>query len=271
MPVRDAMNRKLSLAGRVVLITGAGSGIGRATAIAAAARGARPVLVGRREAPLQDTLAALPSVAGGALPAGWVFACDITDAPQRHALIDAIAGREGKLDILINNAGAFHYGPLANMSDTAIAETFAVNLVAPVALIRDSLALLGRAARPVIVNVGSVNGDLPDPEFSAYSAAKFGLRGLSDALRLELAPEGIHLCYVAPRATDTEPPGATPQGDEGMAGDVNAALDQPEIVAEMLWGAVERGARSAYRGRAERCRILMRRLWPALYDRLSNR
>ncbi len=267
----DAMNGKFSLAERVVLITGAGSGIGRATALAAAARGARPVLVGRREAPLRDTLAALSSVAEAAEPGGWVFACDITEAFQRRALIDAIARREGKLDVLVNNAGAFHDGPLADMTDRAIAEIFAVNLAAPAALIRDSLDLLGRATRPVIVNVGSVNGDLPDPGFSAYSAAKSGLRGLSDALRIELAPAGIHLCHVAPRATDTAPPATAPRGEEGMTDDATTRLDRPEIVAEMLWSAVERGARSACRGRAERCRILLRRLWPGLYDRLCIR
>lgn len=273
------MNRKVRLAGQVVLITGAGSGIGRAAAIAAAARGMRPVLVGRRQAALHETLSLLPGGAGAA-SVGWAFACDITVPQQRHDLLAEMTRREGCLDILINNAGAFHMGPLSAMTDATIVETFAVNLAAPSALIRDSLDLLGRAERPVIVNVGSVNGDLPDPEFSVYSAAKSGLRGLSDALRLELAPRGIRVCYIAPRATDTAPPGTAPPGtapygdahdDQGVAGNANVSLDQPEIVAEMLWSAVERGARSACRGPAERCRILLRRLWPGLYDSLCIR
>lgn len=254
------MNRKTRLAGQVVLITGAGSGIGRAVAIAAVARGMRPVLVGRRQAALHETLSLLPGGMGAA-SVGWAFACDITVPQQRHDLLAELVRREGRLDILVNNAGAFHMGPLSAMTDAAIAETFAVNLAAPTALIRDSLELLARSEWPVIVNVGSVNGDLPDPEFSAYSAAKFGLRGLSDALRLELAPRGIRVCYIAPRATDTAPP-----GDEGVAADMNMSLDQPEIVARMLWAAVERGARSAYRGRSERLWIALRRLCPRLWD-----
>lgn len=258
------MSREAKLAGQIVLITGAGSGIGRAVAIAAAARGMRVVLAGRREAALRETLAVMPAGAD-ATPAGWVFACDITDPQQRRDLLAELARREGRLDILVNNAGAFHMGPLSAMSDDAIGETFAVNLAAPAALIRDSLDLLAHGRRPVIVNVGSVNGDLPDPEFSVYSAAKFGMRGLSDALRLELAPRGIGVCYIAPRATDTLPP------DEDSAADGGAApLDTPQMVAEMLWSAVACGARSAYRGRAERFWIAVRRLCPAFWDRMHR-
>jgi len=238
--------------GKRVLITGAGSGIGRALAIEAARRGHRPILAGRRAAPLDDTAAAC---AGGA----EVVVADVTAPAGRAALVAAAGGR---LDVVINNAGVQRVGHLGAQDDDAIAAMLATNLAAPILLTRDLLPALA-AARGRVVNIGSVFGDIAYPFFTAYSATKFGLRGFSDALRRELSGRGIGVTYIAPRATSTDA-----EAEFGrLAGPMKMALDKPEAVARSAWDAIEAGRRDLYPRGPERFFVLVQRLFPRLVDR----
>jgi len=135
------------------------------------------------------------------------------------------------------------------------------NLFAPAALTRDCLPLL-RRSRGRVVNIGSMFGDIGYPLFSLYSATKFGLRGLSDALRRELAPDGIGVTYVAPRATRTE---SVPEFSR-LIEPFGMKLDAPELVARQTWDAVVRGARSVYPRGMERLFVLLQRLAPGVID-----
>ena len=240
--------------GKTVLITGAGSGIGRALAVEAAARGFAPILAGRRGGPLAETAALLPAAA-----AARVVLADVTTGEGRAAL-RASAG--DRLDILINNAGMLDVGHLGAQDDDGVTRMITTNLTAPILLTRDLLPAL-RAARGRVVNIGSVFGDIAYPYFAAYSATKFGLRGFSDALRREMSGQGIGVTYVAPRATRTAAEAAFGR----LVGPMRMTLDDPEKVAREAWDAILAGRRESFPRGPERLFVLAQRLFPRLVDR----
>lgn len=245
------------LGGRAALVTGAGSGIGRALALALAAQGAEVVVAGRRRSALEETrsLSSRPSRL-------LVAPADVTDAGDRARLASLVREAHGRLDLLINNAGLVASGPAAEMGDARMHALVALNVIAPLAVTRDCLPLLRRGDGPRVVMVGSVFGEIAFPLFAAYSASKFAVRGLSDALRRELKPLGIAVTYAAPRATRT--PAA--DGFADLIGPLAMTLDEPDAVAERILRAVRRGARSVYPRGPERLYVLLQRLAPALID-----
>jgi short-subunit dehydrogenase len=247
----------VQLDGKLAVVTGAGSGIGRALALEAARRGVRLALTGRRRERLQQTLLKLPGAGH------FVVAGDVTQAADRAALMDVIEQRWGKLDLLVNNAGVVPVGPLTQLTDEELRTTVETNLIAPMALVREAIPLLRRAKGARIVNIGSVLGDIPYPLFAAYSATKSGLRGFSIALRRELAPLGIGVTYAAPRATHT----AASRPLQALIGPFNMKLDVPDAVARSVWNAVARDAQSVYPAGPERMFVLIQRLLPHLVDR----
>lgn len=240
---------------RTVLITGAGSGIGRALAREAAAAGHRLILVGRRLAPLEETRALLPGTEAACVPA------DITTAEGRAAVASAVAAAGG-LDVLVNNAGQVLSGSLAETDDAALAALLATNVLAPMALCRLLLPALA-ARRGQVVNIGSVFGDIAFPYFAAYSASKFALRGYSDALRRELAPMGIAVSYLAPRGTKTD----AVDGFAALVGPMGMVLDPPELVARRAWATIAARKAHDYPRSRERFFVLVQRLRPGLIDR----
>jgi short-subunit dehydrogenase len=251
----------MRLDGRTALITGAGSGIGRALAEEATRRGAKAILVGRRIGALEDTCARLPAGACRAM-----FACDITRATDRAALVRALDDGALPVDILVNNAGVVRAGRLAALTDEALEQVIGTNVIGTIALTRDLLPRLRRAAGARIVNVGSMYGDIGFPLFAAYAASKFALRGFSDAMRRELAAEGIGVTYVAPRATRTD---AAHEFD-ALVEPLKMAVDDPARVAAWIWNAAERGAAAAYPPTMERIFLWVQRLCPSLIDRAAR-
>jgi short-subunit dehydrogenase len=248
----------MQIEGKLALITGAGSGIGRELAIEAARRGARLVLVGRRRAALEATQALLPSRAASIAVAG-----DITRHETRRGLYEHIAATWGKLDILVNNAGLISVGAFADIADVDIDRMITTNLVAPIALTRELLPLLATSARARIVNIGSVFGEIGYPFFAAYSASKFGLRGFSMALRRELLATGVGVTYAAPGATRTD----TTEAFIPLLLRMKIDLDDSRRVAAGIWDAVARDADNAYPRGWERLHILAQRLLPWMVDR----
>jgi short-subunit dehydrogenase len=248
----------MRLKGRIALITGAGSGIGRKLAVEAARRGMTVALMGRRAEALHQTLSMMaPQRSHVALPG------DITDPGTRVALRHYIERWWGRLDVLVNNAGVVSVGPLVRTSDDELERLMATNVIAPAALIRELLPLLQQAAPSRIVNVGSMFGDIAYPLFGAYSASKFGLRGLSMALRRELKEFGVGITYAAPRATNTDAAGAFAR----LAAPMQMRIDDPAKVARDIWAAVARDADSVYAKGPERLFVLVQRLFPQLVDR----
>ena len=252
----------MQLDGKVVVITGAGSGIGRALAVSLATAGCRLVLVGRQVVALEQTAAAIGS------DKVLIVAADIAKAEDRQRLLQQVEGGYGRLDILVNNAGMVAVGALADMTDGAIGAMVTTNLLAPMLLVRAFLPLLqlsGPGSR--IVNVGSVFGDIAYPLFAAYSATKFGLRGFSDAMRRELRRQGIGVTYIAPRATKTPASAEFSALIEPFA----MTMDSAETVAGQIRLAIARDARTSYARGFERAFVLIQRLVPRLIDRAVSR
>lgn len=237
---------------RTVLITGGGSGIGRALTCEAARRGYQPLITGRTRATLEET-AALAKLGEDA-----ILVADVSKPEDRLRLADKVAGR---LDILINNAGCLSVGPLSTLSDADLVAMAKTNLIAPIALSRDLLPAL-KSAKGRLVNIGSVFGDIAYPYFSAYSATKFGLRGFSDAMRRELSGTGVGVTYVAPRATRT----AAETEFAPLIEPLQMTLDSAERVATEAWNAIEAGKREAFPRGKERIFVKLQRLFPKLID-----
>ncbi|QVQ54953.1 SDR family oxidoreductase [Spiractinospora alimapuensis] len=177
-----------------IVVTGAGSGIGRATARRAARSGARVLAVGRRFEPLRATADDSDSV----IP----LTADIThpDAPDR--IVDAALESFGRLDGLVNNAGVLGGGPLAETTRESTAPLWETNVVAPMLLSRAALPHLERG-NGVIVNVSTSVGQRGWAGSGPYVASKAALESLTRSWSVELAPRGVRVVAVAPGAVDT--------------------------------------------------------------------
>jgi short-subunit dehydrogenase len=190
----------VTLAGRAALVTGASSGIGEATALALAAAGARVGLLARRRERLETVAHAIAQAGGDAL----VLAGDVTDETFARAAVGRVLDRWSRLDVVVNNAGR---GLAARFEDTTTDDLRAIlelNLVSVLTVTRAALPAMRRQGRGHIINVSSVVGRRGIPLRAAYSATKFALGGLTEALRVELRGTGIHATLVYPVYTETE-------------------------------------------------------------------
>lgn len=186
----------LDLTGKTVIVTGASSGIGEATARALHAAGALPVLAARRA----DRLRQLSEQLGGAL----AVPTDVTGPAARQALIQAALDRHGRIDGLVNNAGAGILKMLVDTEPEEFTQLLQLNLVSAMAMTRAVLPAMRAQGGGRIVNVSSGVIHTPAPTVSAYAASKAGLVMFSAVARLELAPEGIEVSTVLPSLTATE-------------------------------------------------------------------
>lgn len=247
----------MKIDGHVFVVTGAGSGIGQALSRALSSHGAKLVLADLNADGLKATLDTLDAPQHARIVVG-----DITLAETRQALIDTATSQFGGIDALINNAGVIDVGLLADANERALQLMLNVNVLAPMLLIRDLLPTLERSATPTIINVGSMFGDIAFPLFAGYSATKFAVRGLSDALRRELATKGITITYVAPRAAKTVASNAF----EHLVEPMQMKLDPPEKVATDIVRAIKSGSRSSYPRGMERLFVFVQRVLPAIID-----
>jgi uncharacterized protein len=183
---------------RVFLVTGASSGIGEETARQLAREpGAALVLVARREDRLRALAESLPA------PATWV-AADLTDDDAPAGIAAHVEESHGRLDLLVNNAGASWRGGFADAGWENVARTMRINFDAVVRLTEALLPLLRRSAPSAIVNVASTAGRISRPGAGAYSASKYALIGWSDSLHAEEDPHGVHVGLVLPGFIATE-------------------------------------------------------------------
>ena len=210
------MTQPLPLRGRSALVTGASRGIGAAVARRLAASGARVALLARSK----DALRALANELGGGAVG---LACDVRDTVTLARALDQLPDLLGGApSIVVNNAGAFFIAPARETSVEAFAETIAVNLTAPFAVVRGLLPAMIGAGGGHVVTIGSIADRAAFPGNAAYAASKFGLRALHEVLRAELRTSGVRVSLVSPGPVNTDlwnpidpdqQPGFTPRAD----------------------------------------------------------
>ncbi|MGK0361074.1 MAG: short-subunit dehydrogenase [Bradymonadia bacterium] len=184
---------------KVVIITGASAGIGKAAALQFAAEGAQVVLAARGQAQLDAAVAEVEAAGGAAI----AVRCDIADDAQCLALFDAAIAAFGGIDVLVNNAALHHRGPVLDQSAEALTRMVDVNLRSPVFMTRAVLPHLQARGGGAVIQVASLAGRVPTPGSATYSATKFGLRAFGLALNQELAGTGITISSVSPGPVDT--------------------------------------------------------------------
>lgn len=238
---------------RVVVLTGASSGIGLATARELAARGHALVLAARRE----NQLAALARELDPSGSRVIAVPTDVTDAASRQALIDAAHAHFGQIDVLINNAGVtVEQGWWWDDPDPL--RVIRVNLEAPIELVRLVLPQMRSRGSGHIVNIGSVAGRAATN--GMYSASKFGLRGFSLGLRRELLGSGVDVSLVSPGFVRSE-----------MTARARLPMPGPEVVARAVAGVLDRPRREVTVPGIYRAVALLDSLLPGLADRIVRR
>ena len=220
----------MAFAGKVVWITGASSGIGAAMARSLAAQGAQLILSGRNEA----ALAEIASHCGDAM----VLPFEATDHAAAADAADKAWAWQGRIDVLVNNAGISQRSLAVETAFPVYERIVAVDLLAPIALTQALLPRMAERKAGRIVMVSSVAGKVGSPMRTAYSAAKFGLFGYSDALRAEVAGLGIKVHVIAPGSirTNVSRNALAADGQRRGVSDnaIENGLDPDDAVARML-------------------------------------
>jgi NAD(P)-dependent dehydrogenase (short-subunit alcohol dehydrogenase family) len=192
--IEDEQHRNGRLAGLVVIVTGASSGIGRSTARLVAAEGADVLAVGRREAELAETARSAPSI----IP----FGTDLLAQDAAATIVEAAVSRWNRIDVLVNNAGVFVAMPLADLNAIRLAELIATNVTAPSLLAHAALPYL-RKRGGAIINVSSTFGHRPIAGAAHYAASKAAIEQLTRCWALELASDGVRVNAIAPGPTES--------------------------------------------------------------------
>jgi NAD(P)-dependent dehydrogenase (short-subunit alcohol dehydrogenase family) len=185
----------------VALVTGGNRGIGRAIVEALLGRGLRVWFCGRSRESVQ---AAERDLARAGRPAVHGRACDVRDYAQVEKLIAEIELADGRLDVLVNNAGLGHFAPVDEMDPARYREVIEINLVGPFHVIRAGAPLMRRGGGGWIFNVASLAAKNAFAGGSAYNASKFGLVGMSEAAMLDLRHQGLRVAAICPGSVATE-------------------------------------------------------------------
>jgi NAD(P)-dependent dehydrogenase (short-subunit alcohol dehydrogenase family) len=190
------------LLGKVALITGGTSGIGRATAIALARAGAKVVVAGRRKDEGLQTVKLIEAARGNAIFA----AADVTVADQVKNLVDRTVATYGRLDVAFNNAGIENsvMRPIAEQDDADVARVFDVNVKGVYLAMKHEIPAMLRSGGGAIVNTSSIAGQIGFPGAASYVASKHAVNGLTRSVALEYAKQGVRVNAVAPGAVQTD-------------------------------------------------------------------
>lgn len=224
----------------VALVTGAGSGVGRATALRFVAEGWRVALLGRREEPLRETMRFAPAATRRRL---FPLVCDLGDSKGIRRAADAVVRRFRRIDALVNAAG--HNIPRRSLAELSSSDYVAVmdaNLNGVLTLVQAVLPAMRSAGAGTIVNIGSEAGRQASPKAgAAYVLSKFGLTGLTQTINAEERPHGIRACCVFPGDIDTPILAKRPIQPSPEA---RSRMLQASDVAECVWFAVSLPARA---------------------------
>jgi short-subunit dehydrogenase len=257
---------KRDLKGLRVLLTGASSGIGRSLAEQLAEAGARVALVARSA----DKLDALVQVLTSRGAEAVAIVADITSAADRSRVLDTARGRLGGLDVLVNNAGVGSFAHFVDCTEEILRQVMEVNFFAPAELIRHAIPILTGGRQPAIVNVASMCGRRGLPAWSEYSASKFALCGLSEALRAELVRFGIDVLVIVPGLTRSDLGRHLLQNTGKMQIRFDQGMPPQEVAAGILHSLVKNRAETVL-GSEAKWMLRLNRWVPRIVDRLIAR
>jgi NADP-dependent 3-hydroxy acid dehydrogenase YdfG len=231
------------LAGKVVAVTGASSGIGEATALACARAGAAVSLAARRS----DRIEALAGRIAGDSGRALAITADVGEEEQANAFVRRTHAELGRLDVLVNNAGVMLLGPIADAPTEEWRRMIHANVFGVLYCTHAALPLMRAQGSGQIVNVSSVAGRVARLGSGVYNLTKWGVGAFSESLRQEAVPLGIRVTLIEPGAVATELPGhnrpeileqmakafagVTPLTPEDIAGAIVYAIAQPDNVA----------------------------------------
>ena len=247
-PIKEG---SMNIAESIVIVTGASSGIGAATARELAQRGATVVLAARRAEELNQMATNLTQLGQKAL----AVPTDVVSRESIDHLVAQTVHAYGRVDGVVNIAGIGGAGIIAQASDDVLEQMVMINLLAPARLIQAALPYMKHDGSAAIVNIGSIAGEMGTS--GMYSATKFGLRGLSDSLRRELWARRIAVSLIEPGYIRT-----------ALTAQVKGALPGPEIVAQAVARVLERPRRALVVPSSWRLMLLGVRFFPAIADRL---
>jgi NADP-dependent 3-hydroxy acid dehydrogenase YdfG len=221
-----------NIKGKVVVITGASSGLGAATARLLSAEGANVVLGARRVDRIQSLADELNAKGGKAI----AIATDVTDHDQVKHLVDAAVQKFGRIDVMINNAGLMPQSPLERLKIDDWNRTIDVNIKGVLYGIAAALPHMKQQKAGHIINVSSVAGHKVTPNGAVYCATKHAVRALSEGLRVEVKPYNIRTTIISPGAVATELPDSITEPD--IAAGVSKFYQETAIPADSFARAV---------------------------------
>ncbi|MBW8785572.1 MAG: SDR family NAD(P)-dependent oxidoreductase [Novosphingobium sp.] len=189
-----------NLSGRVALITGGGTGIGKAAAIALAEAGVSVAITGRRKEKLASVIEQIESTGGQAL----AVQSDVAVEADAFRAVEETVARFGKLDILINSAGVAEAGGIQDLELDFWRKVIEINLMGTIYTTKAAVPHIKGVGGGDIINISSTSGRRAARLFAAYATSKFGVTGFSESIRQELGGDGVRVCIIEPGATETE-------------------------------------------------------------------
>ena len=255
----------------VAIITGASSGIGAETAAAYAAKGYAVALAARREDKLQ-AVAERCRQAGGGEDIALVVPTDVTRNEQVTALVAAVMDRFGRIDAMVNNAGYGQFGRVHELTERDLRDIFEVNFFGAFFGCRAVAPIMIEQKRGHIFNISSVIGRVGSPFHGSYSASKFALSGLTEAMRIELRPFGVHVTDVCPALTETEFFDHVRDGEVRQRSDYlrRSKKMPPAVIARRIVRRTGKYTPKMVFTAGGRFLIFLATVWPRLADRLMK-
>lgn len=251
---------------RVVAITGASAGIGRAIAIRLARDGASLAICARRGDRLDAVAKEIIQAGGTSLP----FAADVAQESEMRAFVDRTVSRWGQLDVMICNAGYGVYGAIDQIAPEKMKAMMEVNYLGTFNATRAALPIFRRQNRGHIVIISSIVGKRGVPYVGGYAATKFAQVGLAECLRAELVGSGIHVTVVYPISTATEFHEVMVR-ESGFATRASGPSQSADRVAEAVARAIDRPVPEVYPFRLSKALAVINAIAPGLCDRMVKK
>lgn len=255
------------IADKVIIVTGASSGIGRATALALMRERAELVLVARRQNLLLQLEEEIRRAGGTACSLGM----DLRKGTNVETMIRSTHDRFGRIDVLINNAGFGFLGTVENTPAMIVREIFDLNFEAPLLASQLVIPIMKAQGGGHIINVSSVVGKRGLPMSGIYCATKFALQGISESLRLEVKVHGIDVSVISPAGTETEFGESIRRGDIKKKFKPVGHIQSAEEVAKAIVQCIKRPKIEVYPNRSSRFLVWANAIAPSLVDRIVSR